>query len=161
MRSVGAGLVRDDLVFDPCTLFRSPDAPGGFVEGANGKRLSFTVLCLHPVHILGKVPDLVKRVPHRQLKVTFGRSRSKIDVNLHQVVGGMRKRHRVADRSRFGRLQLLRACATTQNHDDEKKRQLYPVSSDHALVGASKVFLAELGAEALAAMSFNRWGSFS
>ena len=156
LRSVGAGLIGNDFVFDPGTMFRPGNAPGSLVQGANGKSLSVAILCFYPIHVLGKVPYLVKRVPDGKLEIALCRSRSEIDVNLHKVIGGMRERNRVVHRSWFGCFRLLRPCGTTPNHDDEKKRQLYPVSSDHALVGASKEFLTELGAEALAAMSFNR-----
>ncbi len=86
LRAEGAGLVSEDFVFNlalraaPLTCHRLLSS----LRTASG--LSVFGLGPHPVHVLRKIANLVKRVPDRQLQIAFGRARRREKSYFHQML---------------------------------------------------------------------------
>ena len=82
LRAEGAGGIDVDLILDDRTTFSALNLPATFVELAHCEFLARAIFGADPVHILGKVANLIEGVPHRKLEIALRGTGGQDDLNL-------------------------------------------------------------------------------
>src|SRR6516164_212491 len=76
------GIVGEGFVFDFGTVLGMGDAPSAGVEERNGEEVSLVIPPMNPIDILGKVSNLIERVPDRQLEIVLFAARRDDEAHL-------------------------------------------------------------------------------
>src|SRR5437764_10259325 len=87
-RTVGVGI---NFVLDDCARLCALNLPAALIQSTDGNRRTGAISRSYPVHVLGKVADLIERVPDRKLKLPLRGAGGKRNLDLNQMLLRERK----------------------------------------------------------------------
>ena len=93
LHSIWRGIVTEHFILNARAVVCAADLPSALVQLRERERMSTSVLCANPIHVLDKVADLIERVPDRKLQFVRCAPGRNNDFNSNQMALWIRQRN--------------------------------------------------------------------